>query len=312
MEQSSQIVVRYDEHIKNWLKYLSIERGYSPNTVESYRIDVVSFHQFMKAHKGEGVTPCLSELKISDLRSWLASRVAQGFSARSNSRAISGLKSFCRYMSSVKQDVPEFIFKFKSPRVKPLLPRPLTKERVLKVINYIDESQDIWISFRNQALFYLLYGAGLRINEALSLNIEDIDENQSQVRVMGKGRKERVVPLLPIVQKSLSKYLERVPYQQSGSAPIFYGKRGKRLNAAVFERYMLKIRKELGFEDSATPHALRHSFASHLVSKGMGLRSLQELLGHVSLASTQIYTDISDEEMFKVYQATHPLNKRQP
>ncbi|MDR1475050.1 MAG: tyrosine recombinase XerC [Holosporales bacterium] len=295
--------------MKRWIRWLQVEKGYSINTVTSYKADFADFARFISEHAEINPEADARAMKISDLRSWLSSRVRRKYSARSNSRALSAVKSFFTFQLRCGKEIPEFVLKSRAPRVIPSLPRPLTQDQAKRVIDNENPSKILWVCERNKALFILLYGAGLRINEALSLNHANIDLNRKEALIDGKGNKQRVVPLLPEVCDVLDNYVRLCPYASSATDPVFYGVRGKRFRAPVFERHMAKVRSELNLKESATPHALRHSFASHLVANGMGIRTVQELLGHASLASTQVYTDISDTKLMEVYQETHPLNK---
>ncbi|MDR1031658.1 MAG: tyrosine recombinase XerC [Holosporales bacterium] len=298
-----------NDSIKGWIRWLEVEKGYSHNTITSYRIDFVNFAQFISEHAEIDIESNACDMKAADLRAWLSSRIRQGHSARSNARALSSVKSFFSCWLRRGKEIPEFVLKFRAPKIIPSLPRPLTQSQARNVIEYKEHTKIQWIAVRNNALLILLYGVGLRINEALSLNHTDIDLARKEALVNGKGGKQRRVPLLPKVCNTLRQYIELCPYPRSPSDPVFYGARGKRLGATVFERYVSKIRQALNLKESATPHALRHSFASHLVANGAGIRTVQELLGHASLASTQVYTDISDARLMEIYHETHPLSR---
>ncbi|MDR1365693.1 MAG: tyrosine recombinase XerC [Holosporales bacterium] len=298
-----------NDSIKDWIRWLEVEKGYSRNTITSYKIDFVHFAQFMSEHAEIDIESDVCDMKASDLRAWLSSRIRRGHGAKSNARALSSVKSFfsCRLRRGKK--IPEFVLRFRAPKVIPSLPRPLTQSQAHNVIEHEERTKTQWIAVRNKALLILLYGAGLRINEALSLDHANINLAKKEALINGKGGKQRHVPLLPIVRDALSQYVELCPYPRSASDPVFYGARGKRLAAPVFERHVSKIRQTLNLKESATPHALRHSFASHLVANGVGIRTVQELLGHASLASTQVYTDISDARLMEIYRETHPLSR---
>jgi integrase/recombinase XerC len=195
------------------------------------------------------------------------------------------------------------------PKTSRRLPRPVTEIQAQEMLSLAADSlDDSWIGLRDEALFTVLYGAGLRIGEALALTRDDI-MRQSRITVTGKGNKQRNVPLLPVVRLSVEKYLAACPYALKGDKPVFVGARGEKLNPAVAERSLRSLRRQLGLPDSVTPHALRHSFATHLLASGADLRSLQELLGHSSLSTTQLYTKVDAQQLSNVYRAAHPRAK---
>ncbi len=297
----------FAEKLHAWNKYLRIEKSMSPHTLRAYSTDVSHFIKFLFDHLGKQPSlNDLSDFSIRDFRSWMSKKAIDGASNASRSRSLSGIKNLLTWLD--KQGIMHnaAINTVRSPKIPHKLPRPLHEEQAMDVIANagILEKHD-WIGLRNMALFTLLYGCGLRINEALSLNIKDYPRD-GFLRVTGKGNKERQVPVLEIVETALNNYLSCRPYSNDPDDAIFLGSRGKRLNQGVAQRAMRQLRVTLGLPENSTPHALRHSFATHLLQNGANLREIQELLGHASLSSTQRYTEINAEEMMRIYNAAHP------
>ncbi|OJW53423.1 MAG: hypothetical protein BGO67_01615 [Alphaproteobacteria bacterium 41-28] len=292
--------------LKSFYQQLVYERRASWHTVHAVFSDLKHFVTFMNDHKGELL--CLRELESlspMDLRSFLASRVHAQSSKRTNARLLSSLKSFVRYLRRQGLKVSSTFEVISSPRLDKSLPRPLSKTQSLSLINRKPET---WIELRDQALFMLLYGCGLRISEALNLNRADWTD--SFLLIKGKGGKERHVPLLAPVAEKVEQYLKASPYPSEPDKPLFRGARGGRLNPVILERTLRNLRLELGLPDTATPHALRHSFATHLLEGGGDLRHIQELLGHASLSSTQIYTDLTQDKLYQAYRDAHPRSRK--
>lgn len=293
--------------LDHWGQWLRVEKNLSRHTLRAYGGDVGHFINFLFDHKGKnpGLND-LSDVSLRDFRAWMARKAMDGASNASRARSLSGIKNLLSWLD--KQGVMHnaAIKTVRTPKIAHKLPRPLHEKQAREVIENagIAEKQD-WIGARNMALFTLLYGCGLRIDEALSLNIGDLPRD-GVLRVVGKGRKERMVPVLPIVEKSLKEAVAQSPFSGEKTTPIFRGTRGGRLHQGVAQRAMREIRVMLGLPDNATPHALRHSFATHLLQNGANLREIQELLGHASLSTTQRYTEINAEELLKIYKAAHP------
>lgn len=293
-------MLTYHDDFLLWLRDL---RTLSPHTVKNYAIDLASFIAFMKVYDPQ-IT--LEKLSHKDIRSYFSHRMAQGIKPRSLARALSCLRSYGRYLDRVHGMKIEAFHTMTLPRFSSSLPRPIPKDQAADLLSVkADAHQPDWITKRDRALWALLYGCGLRISEALSLRPCD-RQKDGYLRVMGKGRKERFVPMIPLVQGYLDAYLASLPYAMTQDAPFFFALRGGLLSQALAQRQMRKIRQHMGLPDSATPHALRHSFASHLLENGADLRSVQELLGHASLTSTQKYTLIHDQKLLNVYQTAHP------
>ncbi len=288
-----------------WQLWLRVEKNVSKHTLRAYAGDLSQFVKFLSGHKGRAVSIAeVSGASLSDFRSWMSRQTVNGAAASSRARTLSGLKNFLSWMD--KQGIAHnaAIRTVRTPKQPRKLPRPLQEQQAFRLLNEVEG--DDWITLRDKALFTLLYGCGLRIDEALSLNIVDLPRD-GFLRVMGKGRKERQVPVLPMVISALDVYREACPYPEEGMRPLFVGtKNGKRLNQGVAQKAMRDLRGMLQLPETATPHALRHSFATHLLQNGANLREIQELLGHASLSTTQRYTDINAEEMIAIYKKAHP------
>lgn len=300
------------EQVGLWQRYLRVEKNASRHTYRAYNDDVSHFLAFITKHLGRPPSlNDLGEVSITDFRGWLARRTAEGAGASTRARALSSLRNFFRWLDKTGVVHNPAIGRLRSPKQPKKMPRPLTEDDAQYVLEVADMLvKEDWIGQRDRALFTLLYGCGLRIDEALSLNFGDRPRD-GRIRVLGKGRKERQVPVLPIVDLALQHYLSLCPHNkgQVDDAPLFFGSRGKRLHQGVAQRQLRHLRVSLGLPETVTPHALRHSFASHLLVNGANLRIIQELLGHASLSTTQRYTDFDTEELFRVYQSAHPRAK---
>ncbi|MBL0941445.1 MAG: tyrosine recombinase XerC [Alphaproteobacteria bacterium] len=302
--------------LRAWKSWLSDERNASPLTVYNYIQDLKAFSGFLIHHLADNTLSLesLTQLTARDFRSFLAYRQHSDrkISGLSNARTLSVLRNFYRFLERRYQLKNNGLWSISSPRLAAPLPRPLEENDAMALTNLEAlPGQNSWIHARNIALFTLLYGCGLRLNEALSLNIGDVT-GQTHLLVKGKGNKERIVPILAVVHERLSVYKQLCPYDlHSPNQPIFKGALGERLHPAVAQRELRKLRPSLGLPDSATPHSLRHSFATHLLSRGGDLRTIQELLGHASLISTQRYTKVEIQALEKSYQSAHPRAKQQ-
>lgn len=295
---------------KEWSESLSRYKQLSPHTCTAYRLDVEKFIGFLQNHIGEEIEhKHVAELTLSDMRSWAAYAQREGSHPRSVARAMSANMHFLRFVQEHYVPLHESVFALKLPKRPKLLPKSLTQEQVMTLLSTMTElSDEPWIAKRDLALCLLLYGTGLRISEALSVTKSAILPSQhgTMLRVMGKGGKPRQVPLLPIVLEAIEDYLAAVPHVISETRPVFRGKHGKALNPSVFQKQMRDARRLAGLPEETTPHALRHSFATHLLVEEADLRSLQQLLGHASLASTQIYTKVDSAIMLEHYARLHP------
>lgn len=296
--------------VAKWQSWLRYEKRASKNTIEAYQFDLHNLFHFLKDYRGGQIKlTMLASLTLGDFRSWLAHNASEKRDAASRARAVAGVRNFFRWLDKSGQLHNNAIELLKLPKTSRRLPRPVSEGEAQDIVtlskNVPDEG---WVGLRDQALFTLLYGAGLRIGEALSLRHGDLSQKDRLV-VTGKGNKQRNVPLLPVVREAVDRYLEVCPYKAETKEPVFVGARGERLNAAVAQRHLRQLRRQLNLPDSVTPHALRHSFATHLLASGADLRSLQELLGHSSLSTTQLYTQVDAQQLTKAYKAAHPRAK---
>jgi integrase/recombinase XerC len=289
----------------NWQQWLRVEKNVSRHTLRAYTGDLSQFVQFLSQHKARAASIAdVANANLSDFRSWMSRQTMNGRANASRARTLSGLKNFLSWMDKQGLAHNAAIKTVRTPKLPRKLPRPLHENQAMNILE--DMGDGDWVSLRDRALFTLLYGCGLRIDEALSLNISQLPRD-GFLRVIGKGRKERQVPVLPLIEKAIADYRNACPYGEDGARPLFIGqKNGKRLNQGVAQKAMRDLRRKLGLPETATPHALRHSFATHLLQNGANLREIQELLGHASLSTTQRYTDINAQEMLAIYKKAHP------
>lgn len=288
-----------------WLDWIANGRRLSKHTVRAYQTDLNDFFHFLANHLGKAIAlHDLSDLKLSHFHSWLAQKAGRDVSKRSRARAVSSVRHFYTWLD--KQGILHnpSIQLLRTPKLDRTLPRPLTPDAATGVMEMAIDGGD-WTALRDYALFTLLYGGGLRIDEALSLNYRDLPSHD-EMTVTGKGKKQRVIPVLPIVKDALEAYIKACPYGGEKDDPLFYGARGKRLNPGVAQRQMRQIRRLLNLPDTVTPHALRHSFATHILNNGANIREIQELLGHESLSTTQRYTELQTEDLRRVIELNHP------
>jgi integrase/recombinase XerC len=295
--------------IAHWLAYLGAERRMSPKTLEAYRRDVGQFLGFMAEHLGG--TPSLkqlAQLTPADIRAFMAARRADGLGNRSLMRALAGARSFARFLERNGKGKVAALNAVRTPKLARTLPKPLTAGAARQMTDAdlrAGEARETWVLARDAAVLALLYGSGLRISEALGLGRADWREGIDAITVTGKGNKRRMVPVLPQVARLVADYVALCPYN-APDGPLYFGARGGPLSPRVVQLAMANLRGALGLPDSATPHALRHSFATHLLARGGDLRAIQELLGHASLSTTQIYTAVDSEHLLAVYASTHP------
>ena len=307
------------DDFESWLFHLKDIKGYSENTYHSYCYDICDFLIFYQFYHQEHLShEILQNLNLQTFRAWVADMAApreynnvykKPLSARSRRRSISSLKSFLKFSSS-KIEGYKFGYSeiqlLKNPKIPKSLPKPISEEQIDQLMEQLVKiSKKSWVQKRNLALLYLLYGCGLRIAEALSITKNHLTEKES-ITVMGKGNKERMIPMLDIVYQSVEDYLQELPHKLKPNEPIFVGDRGAPLKASAFQRDLKKARINLGLPNTTTPHALRHSFATHLLKNGGDLRVIQELLGHSSLSTTQIYTEVDDVSLEKTYREKNP------
>lgn len=293
--------------LQHWLEGLAALGGASANTITAYQGDVTSFLAFMSSHTGgpQGLG-ALAQISTADMRAWMASERSAGTGSRSLARKLSSVKSFYRWLATREGFEPTAVLAVRAPKFQKKLPRPLAQDAARAVIETVElQSTSDWVAARDVAVVTLLYGCGLRISEALSLTGGDAPLPQV-LRIKGKGEKERVVPVIAAARDAVDRYLDLCPHPQMQDAPLFRGQRGGALNPRQIQGVMARTRAQLGLPASATPHALRHSFATHLLEAGGDLRAIQELLGHASLSTTQAYTAVDTAHLMEVYNRAHP------
>jgi integrase/recombinase XerC len=298
-----------DELKAHWLSALKHERRASAHTLRAYDDDVSRFLAFLHAHLGGKVDArALARLSAADIRAFITRRRAEGLGARGVQRALAAIRNFFRHLAregTVDNAAPRAV---RTPRIPRTLPRPLSVDDAARAIEEAGKREIDWLAARDIALLTLLYGAGLRISEALALRRRDVPLGPS-LSVLGKGRKERIVPVLSAVRDAVADYAAKIPFTGGPDAPLFLSRRGKPMSAREAQALMQNLRGRLGLSDRATPHALRHSFATHLLAGGGDLRAVQELLGHASLSTTQTYTEIDTAKLMEVYARAHPRGK---
>jgi len=300
------------QEMTRWLSHLGAERRLSPKTLEAYGRDLRQCLDFLCAHWGERVTlKRFAALEATDVRAFMAMRRADDIAGRSLMRALAGLRSFGRFLEREGKGKVGALSAIRAPKVAKSLPKPLpmaSAKRLADVDERAGEDRETWILARDAAVMALLYGSGLRISEALGLKRREVPRpGEGDVLIVtGKGNKTRMVPVLQNVLELVQDYVAMCPYPLPAEGPIFVGARGGPLSPRIIQLAMERLRGALGLPDSATPHALRHSFATHLLSRGGDLRAIQELLGHSSLSTTQVYTGIDSERLLEVYASAHP------
>ena len=296
--------------IADWQDWLVKQRLYSQCTLDAYSRDLAIFLKKTSPDKLLSLTD-LEGLQVRDFRRFLSERAAQNINKSSMGRELSAIKNFFKWLDRSEIIRNPAISVISTPRKNKVLPKAVDDEDAFDILaEAVDVASDAWQGLRDRAILSLLYGCGLRISEALALNVGDITDQSDFLRVKGKGNKERIVPLLPIIRQCIDAYLAKSPYQPSVGEPLFLGARGERLSPRIIQRQMQKLRVRIGLSDNLTPHALRHTFATQLLQKGVDLRSIQELLGHSSLITTQRYTDVQIETLKKDYAKAHPLEKQ--
>jgi len=299
------------EAVEDWLAYLTVERHLAAKTAEAYARDVSQFLAFLALHFNK--LPDMKQLlalKARDVRAFLAARRGEGVGSRSLARALSALRMFYKFLERRGYGKNDAIRAVGLPKLPHSVPKPLTAPKAAALVEGADlvgDEAPEWVIARDTAVLALLYGSGLRISEALSLKRRDAPvKGRDMLRVTGKGSKTRVVPVLPIVREAVEFYLERCPLKLGSDDPLFVGVRGKQLSPRLIQLRIARARAALGLPETATPHALRHSFATHLLGAGADLRSIQELLGHASLSTTQGYTEVDRAHLLKTYASAHP------
>lgn len=292
---------------EGWYRWLAKEKRFSKHTLRAYGQDLSGFLSFLSDHLGEAAAmDDLRGLRQADFRAYLSHRRNDGIEATSLARSLSAVRSFFRRLQKDGVIENAAVNLIRTPKRPHSVPKPLSVASAQQVIEAADEADTApWLQARDAAILTLLWGAGLRLGEALGLNGEDVPKGDS-LTVTGKGNKQRLVPILPVVREAIADYVKLCPYDISLGTPLFYGARGKRVDPAIIQKAMRDARRALNLPETATPHALRHSFATHLLAAGGDLRTIQELLGHASLATTQRYTEVDAEALLRVYGAAHP------
>ena len=298
--------------ISGFLTYLTVEKRSSNHTINSYRIDLTYFLRFV-GHKLEKSVnlETLQNLKHSDFRQWLSHRNSEGLENSSTARALSAVKSFYKFLKKTENLSNPIVENLRNPKIKKAIPKAINENNIKAIIDYVDYMHDDeWQALRDIALMTLIYGCGLRISEALNLKRKEAPLKSDSLLIKGKGNKERLVPILPIIREKLAAYIKACPHGFMPDDFLFLGAKGGKYSPVLFQRLIQRIREMLDLPKTVTPHALRHSFATHLLSNGADLRSIQELLGHSSLSTTQRYTKVDTKRLMKVYGKTHPRNNK--
>lgn len=291
---------------KLWLASLAHERRASAHTLRAYGDDAERFLRFLHGHLGGVATEkSLARLSPADIRAFITVRRSEGLGAKGVQRALAAVRSFFRYLARENIVENAAARNVRTPRIRRGLPRPLSETDAARAIEQAGEHDVEWLGARDVALLTLLYGAGLRISEALSLKRGDVPL-PATLTILGKGGKERVVPLLAVVRQAIDSYEKLIPFAGTKGSALFLSRRGKAMSPREAQLLMARLRGALGLSERATPHAMRHSFATHLLSNGGDLRSVQELLGHASLSTTQTYTQIDSKKLRDVYEKAHP------
>ncbi|MEQ8480163.1 MAG: tyrosine recombinase XerC [Hoeflea sp.] len=293
---------------QRWLARLVGERRLADRTAQAYARDLRQFLSFLTNHLGGPPRIAdLADLRPLDLRAFMADRRREGAGARTLGRGLAGIRSFLRHLEREGLANAAGAAATRAPKQPKSLPKPLSARDAGRVVDAdMQLSEEPWIAARDAAVLTLLYGCGLRISEALSLTRNDLPRGGETLRITGKGGKTRIVPLLPVAARAVEEYLKLCPYAPAADAPMFRGARGGPLQPAIVQKAMRALRSALDLPDSATPHALRHSFATHLLAGGGDLRTIQELLGHASLSTTQVYTGVDSSRLLDIYDRAHP------
>lgn len=293
--------------LADWQSHLRALDGAAAHTLTAYGADVTRYLDFLARHRGGACgTETLTAVPQADLRAWMADERARGIGARSLARALSAVKSFTGWLAEREGAEATAVLSARGPKYRRKLPRPLSEQGARDMIARIGDLPRVdWVAARDTAVVTLLYGCGLRISEALGLTGAD-HPLPDVLRITGKGGKTRLVPVLPVARAAVARYAALVPFDLAGAEPLFRGARGGPLNPRLIARAMEQARMQLGLPATATPHAMRHSFATHLLSAGGDLRAIQDLLGHASLSTTQAYTAVDAARLMEVYEKAHP------
>ncbi|WP_341366670.1 tyrosine recombinase XerC [Yoonia sp. BS5-3] len=293
--------------LARWLDHERALAGAAENTLKAYQADLLGFLSFMTQYNGEaqGLGP-IAKIGIRDMRAWMANERGRGVSARSLARSLSAVKSFYRWLAAREDFEPTAVLSTRAPKFQAKLPRPLAPDAAAAMIETVElQAPEPWVAARDSAVVTLLYGCGLRISEALGLTGADVPLPEV-LRITGKGGKERIVPVIDAARAAVDAYLRLCPYPAQADKPLFRGVRSGALSPRAIQKVMQQTRMQLGLPATATPHAMRHSFATHLLAAGGDLRAIQELLGHASLSTTQAYTAVDAARLMEVYDKAHP------
>ena len=302
--------IKLSDLLKEWSSYNIYLRSLSDNTVKAYLLDLKDFLHFSFQDSEAVLKSDLSNINSHTIRLWILGLRNRSIKASSLSRKISSLKNFFQWLENSHNTFNSAVSRLDSPKKERKLPRPITINEIKKLFSAFENKQEKqWIIARNQAIFLLLYTCGLRISEAIDLKTNAIPLNTS-VLVKGKGKKERMVPILNITNQAIENYKKQCPHPISYSVYVFLGIRGKKMSPRSFQRAMERARSSIGLPSTTTPHSLRHSYATHLLNAGTDLRSIQTLLGHSALSSTQIYTQVEQKRLLQVYKSAHPRERK--
>lgn len=293
---------------QKWIDFLKHNENRSPLTLTSYARDLSQFLGFLKVFLGRNPNlDDLNRIELKAFRAFMAARRTEGISSRSLSRTLSALRTFFRWLDTNDIVTNRSIQLINMPKVAHSVPKPLTVEKAQDLVKTVGQTEEVWIGARDTAILLLLYGSGMRISEALGLKVQEAPrQGRDVLRITGKGKKDRLIPVLPVTQKAVEKYLDLCPFSLRPEDTLFRGIKGGPLSARIIQLAISRLRTALQLPDTATPHALRHSFATHLLSAGADLRQIQELLGHASLSTTQVYTEVDREHLLRVYDKAHP------
>lgn len=300
--------------VQGWLGHLSLERQYSSHTIESYRRDLIQFLQFLTRHLGGlPAVETVTNVSPADLRAYLADRRHTGAQNRSLARALASLRSFARHLERQGHGSSTVFNAVRSPKLKRSLPKPVSSSAAVQLTDAdlrAGENRPEWVLTRDAAVIGLLYGCGLRISEALGLRRSEAPVGERDLlTIVGKGNKTRQIPVIEPVRAAIEAYLAGCPFALAAEGPLFVGVKGGPLSPRIIQLVIERMRGALRLDASATPHALRHSFATHLMVRGGDLRAIQELLGHASLSTTQIYTAVDSGRLLEAYRSAHPRER---
>lgn len=307
-EERPQLSKEVQKIFLKWIDFLQHNENRSPLTLSSYARDLSQFLGFLRIHLGH--TPTLKDLNCIELktfRAFMAARRTEGISSRSLARTLSALRTFFRWLDTKDIATNRAIQLINMPKVAHSVPKPLTVEKAQDLVQTVGHSEEAWVGARDTAILLLLYGSGMRISEALGLTLQQAPRlGRDVLRITGKGKKDRLIPVLPVTQRAIDNYIKLCPFSLKPDEALFRGTKGGPLSPRIIQLAIARLRCALHLPETATPHALRHSFATHLLSAGADLRQIQELLGHASLSTTQVYTEVDREHLLRVYDKAHP------